>query len=80
MKTPAKSAKNEAIILPKLTPVKQALQNHLVFSCFKTDKVATPRDWYHTAAYTVCDHVVERWVKTSASYYDQDPNAFITSH
>ena len=73
MKTPAKSAKSETIILPKLTPIKQALQNHLVFSCFKTDKVATPRDWYHTAAYTVRDHVVERWVKTSASYYDQDP-------
>lgn len=73
MKTSTKSAKKEAIILPKLTPIKQALQNHLIFSCFKTDKVATPRDWYHTAAYTVRDHVVERWVRTSESYYDQDP-------
>ncbi len=61
------------IALPKLTPIKQALQNHLVFSCFKTDKVATPRDWYHAAAYTVRDHVVERWVKTSNSYYEKDP-------
>ncbi|PPC85583.1 MAG: glycogen phosphorylase [Methylotenera sp.] len=73
MKTSTKSAKKETNILPKLTPVKQALQNHLIFSCFKTDKVATPRDWYHTAAYTVRDHVVERWVRTSESYYDQDP-------
>ncbi|OQW68897.1 MAG: glycogen phosphorylase [Proteobacteria bacterium ST_bin12] len=73
MKTSTKSAKKETNILPKLTPIKQALQNHLIFSCFKTDKVATPRDWYHTAAYTVRDHVVERWVRTSESYYDQDP-------
>ncbi|MES2502571.1 MAG: glycogen/starch/alpha-glucan phosphorylase [Pseudomonadota bacterium] len=73
MKTPTKSAKKETIVLPKLSPVKQALQNHLVLSCFKTDKVATSRDWYQSAAYTVRDHVVERWVKTSASYYEQDP-------
>ncbi|MES2500394.1 MAG: glycogen/starch/alpha-glucan phosphorylase [Pseudomonadota bacterium] len=73
MKKTTKSAKKEIIILPKLTPVKQALQNHLIFSCFKTDKVATPRDWYTTAAFTVRDHVVERWVRTSASYYEQDP-------
>ncbi len=59
--------------LPKLTPVKQALQNHLVFSCFKTDEVATPRDWYHAAAFTVRDHVVERWVETANSYTEQDP-------
>ncbi|MGQ0443219.1 MAG: glycogen/starch/alpha-glucan phosphorylase, partial [Methylophilaceae bacterium] len=63
----------ETIVLPKLTPVKQALQNHLIFSSFKTALVATPRDWYNTAAYTVRDHVVERWVKTSSSYYEQDP-------
>jgi glycogen phosphorylase len=64
---------NKSTVLPKLTPIKQALQNHLVFSCFKVEKVATPRDWYDVAAYTVRDHVVERWVRTSSSYYDQDP-------
>ena len=67
--TPQKKAH---MILPKLTPIKQALQNHLVFSCFKTDIVATPRDWYDVAAFTVRDHVVERWVKTSSAYYEQD--------
>ena len=67
-----KSAK-KTVTLPKLTPLKQALQNHLVFSCFKTDNVATPRDWYHAAAYTVRDHVVERWINTSNSYYQHDP-------
>lgn len=73
MKNTTKPAKKQAIVLPKLTPVKQALQNHLIFSCFKTDRASTPRDWYHTAAYTVRDHVVERWVRTAASYNDQDP-------
>ena len=68
-----KSTAKKNIALPKLTPIKQSLQNHLVFSCFKTDKVATPRDWYHAAAFTVRDHVVERWVKTSNAYYEQDP-------
>jgi starch phosphorylase len=67
-----KSAKKHTT-LPKLTPVKQALQNHLVFSCFKTDLVATPRDWYQAAAFTVRDHVVERWVETANSYTEQDP-------
>ena len=73
MKNTTKPVKKESIVLPKLTPIKQALQNHLIFSSFKTAKAATSRDWYHTAAYTVRDHVVERWVRTSASYYDQDP-------
>lgn len=59
--------------IPKLTPVKQALQNHLIFSSFKTAGAATERDWYNVAAYTVRDHVVERWVKTADAYYEHDP-------
>jgi glycogen phosphorylase len=67
-----KSAK-KSIALPKLTPVKQALHNHLVFSCFKTDTAATPRDCYHAAAFTVRDHVVERWIQTAHNYEIKDP-------
>ncbi|NOU25293.1 MAG: glycogen/starch/alpha-glucan phosphorylase [Methylotenera sp.] len=59
--------------MPKLSPVDQALQNHLIFSSFKTNDAATPRDWYDAASYTVRDHVVERWVKTAESYYRDDP-------
>jgi starch phosphorylase len=51
----------------------QELQNHLAFSSFKTDETATPRDWYVTTAHAVRDHVVERWIKTSNAYYQQDP-------
>ena len=69
----AKSTAKKSMTLPKLTPIKQALQNHLIFSCFKTENVATPRDWYKATAYTVRDHVVDRWVKTSNAYYEQDP-------
>lgn len=56
-----------------LTPVAESLENHLIFSCFKTAVVATPRDWYATAAYTVRDHIIDRWVKTAENYYAKDP-------
>jgi starch phosphorylase len=55
------------------TPIIQALENHLRYSSFKTKAVATPRDWYNTAANTVRDHVVERWVQTSEAYFEKDP-------
>lgn len=65
--------KTKAAVLPKLSPIDQALQNHLIFSSFKTSDAATPRDWYEAASYTVRDHVVERWVKTAEAYYRDDP-------
>jgi starch phosphorylase len=68
-----KTSKAKSIVMPKLTPIDQALQNHLIFSSFKTNNAATPRDWYDAASYTVRDHVVERWVKTAESYYRDDP-------
>lgn len=62
-----------AAVSAESTPVVQALENHLRYTCFKTPKVSTSRDWYNTAANTVRDHVVERWVNTSESYFDKDP-------
>jgi starch phosphorylase len=67
-----KPSKDKASILAKLQPIEQALQNHLVFSSFKTNEAATARDWYDAASHTVRDHVVERWVKTAESYYRDD--------
>lgn len=72
-KAKVKSSKPKVSVIPKLTPIHQALQNHLIFSSFKTNAAATAHDWYHTASYTVRDHVVERWVKTAESYYANDP-------
>ncbi|HSI25204.1 MAG TPA: hypothetical protein VK952_06235, partial [Methylotenera sp.] len=43
---PKKPTKLKVTAIPKLTPVHQALQNHLIFSSFKTSVAATPRDWY----------------------------------
>lgn len=68
-----KASKAKSSLMPKLTPIDQALQNHLIFSSFKTNAAATPRDWYDASSYTVRDHVVERWVKTAESYYRDDP-------
>ncbi len=65
--------RTSSLSLPKLTPIKQAIQNHMAFSCFKTDAVSTERDWYKAAAYTVRDHIAERWIKTSKTYTEQDP-------
>jgi starch phosphorylase len=70
---PKKTSKPKGSVAPKLTPIDQALQNHLIFSSFKTCEAATPRDWYDASSYTIRDHVVERWVKTAESYYQQDP-------
>jgi len=80
MKTPAntnekpkKAVKPKVNAISKLPLIHQALQNHLIFSSFKTSEAATPRDWYEAASYTVRDHVVERWIKTAESYYRDDP-------
>ncbi|MDI1298157.1 glycogen/starch/alpha-glucan phosphorylase [Methylotenera sp.] len=68
-----KPARKLKVAIPKLSSIEQALENHLVFSSFKTNEAATPRDWYHAASYTVRDHVVKQWVKTAESYYRDDP-------
>ncbi len=80
MKTPAetkktakRNPKNKVTADLKLPSIKQGLQQHLIFSTFKTSDASTPRDWYEAASYTVRDHVVERWVKTAESYYQNDP-------
>ena len=61
------------VVTTEKTPISQALQNHLVFSSGKTSASATRRDWYSSTAYTVRDHVIERWVKTVESYREHDP-------
>lgn len=68
-----KTAKTKASATLKLAPIAQSLQNHLTFSSFKTSEAATARDWYDAASYTVRDHVVERWIKTAESYYQDNP-------
>lgn len=59
----------EDFLLEQL-PIPQALRNHLTFSLGKSDSWATTRDWYQTAAYTVRDHLMSRWVITRDAYRD----------
>jgi starch phosphorylase len=67
------STKPKLMTKSKLPGIEQALQNHLIFTGFKTHDAATPRDWCLAASHTVRDHVVERWIKTAESYYENDP-------
>lgn len=69
----AKTKSTLSSIVNSKIPAKQALQNHMIYSIFKTEEVATMRDWYSTTAYTVRDHVIERWVKTVEAYAAKDP-------
>lgn len=72
-----KETKNPRVTAPVITtektPIAQALQNHLIFSAFKTSEASTPRDWFVATGHTVRDHMVERWVKTAEAYNAQDP-------
>ena len=46
--------------------------NHLEYSCAKDEYSATDLDLFKSLAYTARDRLIERWVETQQSYYDQD--------
>ncbi len=52
--------------------IQHALANRLTFQVGKDEYTATPRDWYHTAAYVVRDRLMARWMETQRSYYRVD--------
>src|SRR5512135_3274341 len=52
--------------------IQTSLADHLIYSNSKYPLNATTRDWFETAAYTVRDRLVERWMETMQRYYDQD--------
>jgi len=49
-----------------------SLSNRLIYSMGKDPITATHRDWFHTAAYTVRERLIERWMETMRSYYESD--------
>ncbi|HSH72416.1 MAG TPA: glycogen/starch/alpha-glucan phosphorylase [Methylophilaceae bacterium] len=73
MTSPKPKQSTVSALITEKTPIPQALQNHLMFSMFKTSQVSTPRDWYASTAHVVRDHVIERWINTVEAYIDQDP-------
>ncbi len=52
--------------------IKQALIDELTYSVGKDQLTATDRDWFNAAAYVVRDQMIERWMQTMRSYYDND--------
>ena len=49
-----------------------SLANRLEFSVGKDSQTATPHDWLNVASYVVRDRLMERWIETHRSYYEQD--------
>ena len=50
-----------------------AFNHHLHCTLAKDITVATERDYYLSLAYTVKDHVMNAWIRTSHEYYKADP-------
>ena len=52
--------------------LKRAIANKLMYQVGKDPISARPEDWLQAAAYTVRDHLVERWMATTRAQYAQD--------
>lgn len=52
--------------------IKTSLADHLIFSNSKYPVNATTRDWFLSAAYSMRDRMVERWMETMQRYYERD--------
>ena len=59
--------------LENVTEVKTAFNRHLHYTVVKDRHVATKKDFYVTAAHTVRDRLVGRWIRTQQRYYEVDP-------
>ncbi|WP_142848770.1 glycogen/starch/alpha-glucan phosphorylase [Telmatospirillum sp. J64-1] len=56
----------------EVATIRKSLVNHLTYSVGKDPKSATTRDWFLATAYTVRDHMVERWMQTRRAYEEAD--------
>ncbi|HPM34004.1 MAG TPA: glycogen/starch/alpha-glucan phosphorylase, partial [Spirochaetota bacterium] len=52
--------------------IKKSITTHLEYSLAKDEYTATQRDLYESIALTTRDRLVDRWIKTQQSYYDND--------
>ncbi len=52
--------------------IKQSLTDHLLYSVGKDPLFATSRDWYLAAAFAMRDRMIDAWVPSMRSYYDND--------
>ena len=52
--------------------LKRSFLEWLVYSVGKDARAATRRDWFHTVALAVRDRLVDRWMDTTRTYYQED--------
>ena len=52
--------------------IRRSLSNRLVYSIGKDPITATDRDWFFSAAAVLRERLIERWMETMRSYYQQD--------
>ncbi len=52
--------------------IKHSLSNSLIYSVGKDARTATDRDRFFAAAYMVRNRLIDRWMETMSSYYDND--------
>ncbi|HEY7987037.1 MAG TPA: glycogen/starch/alpha-glucan phosphorylase [Methylophilaceae bacterium] len=52
--------------------IRRSIGNHMSLSISKHAQSATERDWFESAALAVRDRMLERWMDTMQSYYEND--------
>ena len=52
--------------------LKRSFLEWLIYSVGKDARAATRRDWFNTVALAVRDRLVDRWMDTTRTYYQQD--------
>ena len=52
--------------------LKNSLANRLVYSIGKDNITAKDRDWLHALTYVVRDRLIDRWMDTMRSYYQDN--------
>ena len=62
--------------LETVLEIKNTFNRHLHYTVVKDRHVATKRDFYVTAAHTVRDQLVGRWIRTQQRYYEVDPKVY----
>lgn len=63
-----KAASGKRTSKVKVESFKKSIENHLMYTVFKTPPKATTRDWYASTAHTVRDELIKRWIETVDKY------------
>ena len=67
-----KSASGQENICSDQVAIKHDVVDRMTYRVGKNPVMATKRDWFNASAYVVRDHMVDHWMKTARSYYEND--------